>query len=118
MTTFIALDATQAQKLRGITSPGHALDPLGLADGVTFILPLEVLDDPAHAEALANFALGKIDVLDAKQAPAETDAKAEDTYAKLDVTDKALQRDVAPSEFKVVEETPVKAARPVDVVKG
>jgi hypothetical protein len=49
---MIILTAVQADKVRGITTDGHALVPLPLKDG-TFTLPLEVLDDPAH-EAFAD----------------------------------------------------------------
>ncbi|WP_143061936.1 hypothetical protein [Faunimonas pinastri] len=36
--------------MRGETSEGHELEPVLLADGVTFVLPEAVLTDPAHAE--------------------------------------------------------------------
>ena len=55
MTTFIVLSAADAGKLRGVTTPGNALDPVPLADGVSFILPVSVLSDPAHEAALASF---------------------------------------------------------------
>lgn len=53
MARFITLTAAEAAKVRGKTSAGHALDPVPLADGVTYILPLSVLTDPAHAAFLA-----------------------------------------------------------------
>lgn len=46
----IALTAEQADLVRGPTMDGSALDPVPLLDGATWILPLVVLDDPAHAE--------------------------------------------------------------------
>lgn len=46
---MIILTAQQAAAIRGPTSQGASLDPLALADGVTFVLPEEVLSDPAHA---------------------------------------------------------------------
>lgn len=101
MTVFIALDAAQAEKLRGMTSPGHALNPVMLADGVTYILPMEVLDDPEHADVLSAFALGKIDALDAKVAPRKDDVDkvAEAAFAVIDVTAKEMQRDVLEDEL-------------------
>lgn len=45
---MLVLTLAEAQALRGATAPGAALDPLPLADGATFVLPLSVLDDPAH----------------------------------------------------------------------
>ena len=53
---MIILTAQQADDVRGPTSDGCALSPVPLADGVTFVLPETVLDDPAHQqhhEALA-----------------------------------------------------------------
>ncbi len=46
---FLILDAAQAVAFRGPTSPGAALQPVALADGLRWVLPLSVLDDPAHA---------------------------------------------------------------------
>ncbi|SER61899.1 hypothetical protein SAMN05216548_1317 [Faunimonas pinastri] len=47
---MIILTAAEADKVRGETSDGHELEPVLLADGVTFVLPEAVLTDPAHAE--------------------------------------------------------------------
>lgn len=46
---MIILTSTEADQVRGITTPGHALEPFLLADGVTYVLPVAVLADPAHA---------------------------------------------------------------------
>lgn len=46
---MIVLTAEQAEEVRGPTATGAALEPVALADGVTFVLPEAVLDDPAHA---------------------------------------------------------------------
>jgi len=46
---YIILDAAGAAAVAGPTQAGHALEPVALADGVSFALPAEVLDDPAHA---------------------------------------------------------------------
>jgi hypothetical protein len=46
---MIILNATQADAIRGITTPGHSLEPVPLADGATYVLPESVLADPAHA---------------------------------------------------------------------
>ncbi len=45
----IILDTEQAAGVRGATASGAALDPLLLADGVTWVLPVAVLADPEHA---------------------------------------------------------------------
>lgn len=47
---MIVLTATEAEQVRGGSSAGAALEPVALADGVTFVLPEAVLDDPAHAD--------------------------------------------------------------------
>jgi hypothetical protein len=46
---MIILTAAEAEAVRGTDSPGHALAPRPLKDGVTFALPEAVLSDPAHA---------------------------------------------------------------------
>ncbi|OYX13436.1 MAG: hypothetical protein B7Z15_07300 [Rhizobiales bacterium 32-66-8] len=48
-TLYILLDATAAAAVRGMSSAGHSLEPVLLADGVSFALPAAVLADPAHA---------------------------------------------------------------------
>lgn len=48
-TPCLLLTAAEAAEVRGPSAPGAALEPSLLADGVTFVLPAEVLDDPAHA---------------------------------------------------------------------
>lgn len=48
MSLFVILEAAQAEAVRGPTTPPSALDPIARLGGV-FILPLAVLDDPAHA---------------------------------------------------------------------
>lgn len=50
--TFIRLTASDADLVRGETSPGAWLVPVPLADGTTHILPERVLWDPAHAAAV------------------------------------------------------------------
>jgi hypothetical protein len=45
---MIILTSTQANRVRGLTTEGHGLAPVPLANG-TFALPESVLDDPAHA---------------------------------------------------------------------
>ncbi|MFG1427600.1 hypothetical protein [Roseixanthobacter glucoisosaccharinicivorans] len=46
---YLLLTAGLAEGVRGPTAPGAALEPVPLADGVTWVLPASVLDDPAHA---------------------------------------------------------------------
>jgi hypothetical protein len=50
MTTLILLSAADASAVRGpsATVEGAALQPIALTDG-RFVLPVMVLDDPAHA---------------------------------------------------------------------
>ena len=60
---YIILDAAGAAAVAGPTQAGHALEPVALADGVSFALPAEVLDDPAHAARhglLATFPLREV----------------------------------------------------------
>jgi len=51
---MIILTAEQAGSITGPTSPTSALVPVPLADGVTWVLPVEVLSDPAHASRHAE----------------------------------------------------------------
>lgn len=44
----VILTASEADAVRGETSPGYYLTPRSLADGVTWALPARVLSDPAH----------------------------------------------------------------------
>lgn len=46
--TYIEMTAAEAVAVRGDTSAGHRLDPVELAGGA-FVLPVTVLQDPAHA---------------------------------------------------------------------
>lgn len=46
---MIILTPSEADQVRGPTN-GGALDPIPLADGVTYVLPEAVLTDPAHAQ--------------------------------------------------------------------
>lgn len=62
---MIILTLEQAAQFSGETTKGHALQPVLLADGVTYVLPVEVLADPNHAtrhEALS--ALPQRDIAD------------------------------------------------------
>ncbi len=47
---MIVMTAQQAVQVAGLNTPNAQLMPVALADGATFILGLEVLDDPAHAD--------------------------------------------------------------------
>jgi hypothetical protein len=49
---MIILTAFQAERVRGLTKPGHAIAPVPLADG-TFALPEAVKTNPEHAEYAA-----------------------------------------------------------------
>jgi hypothetical protein len=46
---MLILTTEQAALVRGPTSPASRLEPVPLADGKTYVLPEDVLDDPAHA---------------------------------------------------------------------
>lgn len=50
MTQLIVMTAAQAVDVAGYSTASAQLRPVMLADGVTFVLPVEVLDDPAHAD--------------------------------------------------------------------
>ena len=52
---MIILTKEQADAVRGVSAPGHELDPIPLEDG-TFILPDAVLDSPVHAKHRALLA--------------------------------------------------------------
>ncbi|MDP2258480.1 MAG: hypothetical protein Q8J89_02010 [Caulobacter sp.] len=45
---MIILTEEQAELVRGQGAPGSRLEPLALADGVTWVLPEAVLTDPAY----------------------------------------------------------------------
>jgi hypothetical protein len=45
----IVMTADEAEQVRGVTTPGHALEPILLHDG-RCILPVSVLQDPVHAK--------------------------------------------------------------------
>lgn len=51
---FLILTSDQADALRGPTAPGAELAPVLLADGETWVLPAQVLDDPAHVARRAQ----------------------------------------------------------------
>ena len=53
MADHFILTKAEADKLRGMTSAFTALEPVELEDG-TFVLPVAVLTDPAHAKAFAD----------------------------------------------------------------
>jgi len=52
---FIELSPAEAFAIAGETRPGHRLEPVALAGG-THVLPVAVLDDPAHAARHASLA--------------------------------------------------------------
>jgi hypothetical protein len=47
---MIVMTPEQAVEVAGFSTEQNQLRPVALADGVTFVLGLEVLDDPAHAD--------------------------------------------------------------------
>ena len=52
MSHLIILTAAEADKVRGKSFPMAAIDPIALKDG-TFMLPIAVLADAAHAKHLS-----------------------------------------------------------------
>lgn len=46
--SFLILTKAQAEAVRGVSVPGHALEPVECEDG-TFVLPDRVLNDPHHS---------------------------------------------------------------------
>lgn len=47
---FIILTDTQRAHVEGPTGPSAALQPIALANGTEWVLPVAVLSDPNHAE--------------------------------------------------------------------
>ncbi len=47
---MIILTKEQAEYARGFTGNGHGLDPSVLADGITYVLPESVIDNPCHSK--------------------------------------------------------------------
>lgn len=47
---MIILTGAQAIQISGQTAEGNELRPVVLSDETTFVLPEEVLNDPAHAQ--------------------------------------------------------------------
>jgi hypothetical protein len=112
MTQFIVMTAAQADKLfpvnaktgsrERLSAVGHAICPIALEGDLEFILPLEVLDDPHHAEAIKMLAgqvydAKAIEALPEDQKPAPVESKD-----ALDFKSETLKRDVLEAEFKVV----------------
>lgn len=54
MSRFIVLTSEQAERVRGKTSDGSALEPVALANGTSFVLPEVVLYDTAHAKKIKD----------------------------------------------------------------
>lgn len=46
---FIILNEAQADHVRGPTGPDSALQPVALANGTEWVLPIAVLSDDSHA---------------------------------------------------------------------
>lgn len=51
---MIVMTAAEAAAVAGVTTEGHALAPIPLVDAETWVLPLAVRDDPAHASRHAE----------------------------------------------------------------
>jgi hypothetical protein len=69
----IILTSSQADQVRGVSMPGHGLHPRPLVDG-NFGLPVEVLEDPAHAmhhAMLSSLPVREVAEQEWKQPPAE-----------------------------------------------
>ena len=64
MSDVIILTAAEADAVRGMSTPTAAIEPIALTDG-TFMLGVEVLEDPAHAKHLSKLSgLTRADVKD------------------------------------------------------
>jgi hypothetical protein len=111
MSEFIVLTAEQADKLfpvnpktgsrERLSQAGHAICPIALEGDLEFILPVEVLDDPKHAEAIKMLAgetydAKEYDKLAADQKPAPIASKD-----AVNLKSAALKREVLAAEFKV-----------------
>ena len=53
---MIILTSAEASHVRGMSEPGAELQPTLLADSVTYVLPEDVLTDPAHERKRAYLA--------------------------------------------------------------
>jgi hypothetical protein len=110
MTELIILTAEQADKLfpvdpktgsrERLSEKGHAICPIPLEGDLEFILPVEVLDDPKHAETLKMLAAQPfdakgIDALPVDQKPAPVDARN-----AIDLKAPERKRVVTEAEFK------------------
>lgn len=91
MTEFRILTAEEAQKIARVTNHGteqkpdlHEIRPIALADGVTYILPLEVLTDAKLQITLTEF--------------------KSDPRIAIDLKAESLKREVVESEFKIAAE--------------
>ena len=127
MTEFIVLTLDQVDKLfpinakngtrQRMSAKGHALEPIPLESGTEFILPLEVLNDPHHAEALKMLAAQPYDTKIIDALPA--DQKPEPTLAKdaVDLKDPGLKREVLSAEFKKADALALEAP-PADIKAG
>lgn len=65
MTNYIIMSAAQASAVSGESEVADyaALQPIKLADGVRYVLPLTVMADPAHADKwplLAGYSVGAV----------------------------------------------------------
>lgn len=54
---MIILTAEEAETVRGQGAPGSRLEPLALADGLTWVLPEAVLTDPAYGAQHATLSV-------------------------------------------------------------
>lgn len=78
---LLTLNATEANQVRGLTVPGHAIAPIPIVGG-DFILPDEVLDDPYHADKLAVLQTLSVRV----SRPTEDDYRNVDAYLRQQCT--------------------------------
>lgn len=100
---LIYLTSEQADKVRGRHGKYSALEPVATDNGA-FVLPIEVLDDPEHAEVLKDLEVCKFVEIDIKDV---VDAKLpEDSPQKIKQV--LSVKSVSPEIIKVEKEMIVK----------
>jgi hypothetical protein len=111
MSELIVLTVEQADKLfpadaktgsrERLSQAGHAICPIPLEGDLEFILPVEVLDDPKHAEALKMLAGETYDAKAIEALPLEKRPAPVLTKDAVNLKSAALKREVLAAEFKI-----------------
>jgi hypothetical protein len=110
MSEFIVLTLEQCDKLFPIdprtgsrmrlSEKGHAICPIPLEGDLEFILPVEVLDDPKHAETLKMLAAQPFDAKAIDALPVDEKPALVDARDAVDLKAPERKRVVTEAEFK------------------